>query len=167
MKQFSENELDVLWGILEKHEKELKAKGGYYVDVGYKYKGGKPTDILAIRVHVHEKKPEIALEPSQLIPRKIEEIPTDVIQSKPGKHQNRERRYDTLLGGIAVWNPKYRKFGTLGAIVYDAKDSSKVMGLSNWHILVRSGLLLDNFFAGQVKGTVNILLSFDLRHLIH
>lgn len=72
MKQFSENEEDVLLGILEKYEQELMGfKGVHYVDVGYKFIKGEQTDKLAIRVHVHEKKPESALEPSEMIRRDI------------------------------------------------------------------------------------------------
>lgn len=137
MKQFSENEEDVLLGILEKYEQELMGfKGVHYVDVGYKFIKGEQTDKLAIRVHVHEKKPESALEPSEMIRRDIEGIPTDVIQSNPVHQQDRQDRFDPLVGGIVVWNTRFRAHGgTLGAIVFDA-DTLEPMGLTNHHVLV-------------------------------
>lgn len=139
MKQFSEKEEDVLLGILEKYEEKLiGSKGIHYVDVGYKYIKGEQTDKLAIRVHVHEKKPESALKPSEVISREIEGVPTDVIQSNPVEEQDRQRRFDPLAGGIVVWNTRLRAYGgTLGAIVYDA-DTLEPMGLTNHHVLVRN-----------------------------
>jgi hypothetical protein len=52
-------------------------------------------DVLAIRVHIGEKKPESELEPSQVLPRDVENVPVDVIQSSPGLEQNpRDARFD-------------------------------------------------------------------------
>lgn len=155
MKPVSENELDDLLYILEKHEQELKAfKGVHYVDVGYKFKDGNPRDdILSIRAHVLEKKRLDELDPSQVIPPRIEEILTDVIQSNPETPLFSEEAannlketatnwlvsnqpFNPLVGGIAVWNPRYAFPGTLGMIVFDAK-TSEPLGLSNHHVFVR------------------------------
>ncbi len=136
MKRFSEQDQEALLEILRRHEDELNAfRGVHHVDVGYKFVNGKPTNKLAIRVHVWEKKPESELEAAQLLPRTIEGIPIDVIQSNPGLEQDREGRFDPLVGGIAVRNTRRRFGGTLGAIVFDA-DSGVAMGLSNHHVLV-------------------------------
>ncbi|TLD42298.1 MAG: hypothetical protein JETT_1413 [Candidatus Jettenia ecosi] len=155
MKPVSENELDDLLNILEKHEQELKAfEGVHYVDVGYKFKDGNPIDdILSIRAHVLEKKKLDELDPSQVIPPRIEEILTDVIQSNPeipflskeAANNLKEtatnwlvsnKLFDPLRGGIAVWNPRYAFPGTLGMIVFDAR-TSEPLGLSNHHVFVR------------------------------
>ena len=140
MKEFSEQEQETLLDVLSRHEQELKAyQGVHYVDVGYKFEDGKPTDELAIRVHVGEKQPESELESSQVLPREIENAPVDVIQSSPGLEQNpRDKRFDPLEGGIAVKNTRHTSFGTLGAVVFDAA-SSVPMGLSNHHVLVGQG----------------------------
>lgn len=140
MKEFSEQEQETLLDVLRRHEQEFKAyQGVHYVDVGYKFEDGKPTDELAIRVHVGEKQPESELESSQVLPRDIENVPVDVIQSSPVLEQNpRDKRFDPLEGGIAVGNQRHTFFGTLGAVVFDAA-SSVPMGLSNHHVLVGPG----------------------------
>lgn len=139
MKQFSEQDQEALLDVLRRHEEELKAfEGVHYVDVGYKFVNGKPTDELAIRVHVGEKKLETELQAAQVLPRNLEGVPIDVIQSNPGLEQDRDGRFNPLVGGIAVKNTRHSFFGTLGAIVFDA--ASKVpMGLSNHHVLVGQG----------------------------
>jgi hypothetical protein len=139
MKRFSEQEQEALLDVLRRHEQELKAyRGVHYVDVGYKFEDGKPTDELAIRVHVGEKQPESELESSQVLPRDIENVRVDVIQSSPALEQNpRDKRFDPLEGGIAVGNQRHTFFGTLGAVVFDAA-SSVPMALSNHHVLVGS-----------------------------
>jgi len=84
MKQFSEQEHEALLKAFKKRKAELmRRKGVHYVDVGYKFEQGKPTDKLAIRVHVYEKKPEAELKAVEILPRDLEKIPIDVIQSKP------------------------------------------------------------------------------------
>lgn len=136
MKQYSEQDQEALLDVLRRHEEELNAfRGVHYVDVGYKFVNGKPTNKLAIRVHVWEKKPESELEAAQLLPHTIEGILIDVIQSNPGLEQDREGRFDPLVGGIAVRNSRRSSGGTLGAIVFDT-DSRVAMGLSNHHVLV-------------------------------
>ena len=140
MKLFSEQEQEALLKVLEKHKAELMArKGVHYVDVGYKFEKGKPTDKLAIRVHVYEKKPESALESTEVLPRDIEGISLDVIQSRPELEQeayrNRDSRFNPLVGGVAVRNTRHGFFGTLGVVVFDAASLAP-MGLSNHHVFV-------------------------------
>lgn len=55
----------------------LKLPGVAGVDVGYKYVGGKKTDVIAIRVLVKEKK-DVPEEDS--VPKEIRGVPTDVIE---------------------------------------------------------------------------------------
>ncbi|KKO17959.1 MAG: hypothetical protein BROFUL_03357 [Candidatus Brocadia fulgida] len=54
MKQYSENELDVLLDILERYDKELQVEGVYYMDVGYRFKDGQRDDQLVCR-HINYK----------------------------------------------------------------------------------------------------------------
>ncbi len=70
--------LDEITRVKTEVEAELlKLPGVTGVDVGYKYVGGKKTDVLAIRVYVKQKRdvPE-----KYAIPKKIRGIPTDVIE---------------------------------------------------------------------------------------
>ena len=139
MKQYSEQDQEALLDVLRRHEQELKAfRGVHYVDVGYKFVNGKPTDELAIRVHVGEKQLESALEAEQVLPRDVEGVPIDVIQSNPGLEQSRDDRFNPLVGGVAAQNTRHSFFGTLGAIVFDA-TSRVPMALSNHHVFVGQG----------------------------
>jgi hypothetical protein len=158
MKQFSEQEQEGLLDILKRHEEELKAfEGVHYVDVGYEFEDGKPTDKLAIRVHVHAKKLESELRPSQVLPHEIEGVPVDVIQSNPELQQNRDQRFDPLVGGIAVQNTRHDFFGTLGAIVFDAV-SSVPMGLSNYHVFVNgTGQAGDNIAQPATTNSADVI----------
>jgi hypothetical protein len=63
----------------------LKLPGVTGVDVGYKYVGGKKTDELAIRVYVKKKGdvPE-----KYAVPKRIHDIPTDVIEQEFVLHSN-------------------------------------------------------------------------------
>ncbi len=134
MKRISEINQEALLDVLDRHEQTLMAYDGVqYVDVGYKFKNEQPTDVLAIRVHVHEKKPEAKLDSKQILPHSIGGVPVDVIQSNPQPQQDRRIRYDPLVGGIQVKNTRRKSSGTLGVIVYDAK-SLDPMGLSNYHV---------------------------------
>jgi hypothetical protein len=115
--------------------------GIIYIDMGYRYRDGEPTDDLAIRVHVYKKRRESELEDDNIIPKQIDNWPIDVIQSAP-KLQNSpaDERSDPVMGGIAIGNTRYlkgdsRMDGTLGMVVYDRK-TGQPMGLSNYHVLV-------------------------------
>jgi hypothetical protein len=137
----------------------LKRAGVTGVDIGYKYVGGKKTDVLAIRVYVAEKKDPKDVPKAEMIPKTIKGAKTDVIQRKFVLHPLRLRvadlevkadtgTYDPLKGGIsigpcrAVWcEPPdvpsagwYIFVGTLGAIVKD-NDSGDPMLLSNFHVM--------------------------------
>ena len=50
------------------------------VDIGYKYKDGKRTQVKAVRIHVKEKIPKNALESLDVFPTEIDGVPVDVIQ---------------------------------------------------------------------------------------
>lgn len=63
------------------YEKELMKKANVVgVMIGYKVKGGKKTDKLSIVCLVEKKVPEKELKKKDIIPPKIEDVPTDVVQ---------------------------------------------------------------------------------------
>ncbi len=73
--------LDEIRHIKEKVEKELlKLPGVTGVDIGNKYISGKKTDVLAIRIYVEKKKKDIS--ENEMIPKKFDNIPTDVIERR-------------------------------------------------------------------------------------
>ncbi|OYD15458.1 hypothetical protein CH333_05695 [candidate division WOR-3 bacterium JGI_Cruoil_03_44_89] len=137
----------------------LKCHGVTGVDIGYKYVGGKKTEVLAIRVYVEAKKNEKDIPKKELIPKTIKGVKTDVIQRKFVLHPLRVQvaeielktdtgTYDPLRGGISigpcrsVWlEPPdvpaagwYIFVGTLGVIVRD-NVSGDPMLLSNFHVM--------------------------------
>lgn len=73
--------LEEIRRVKEEVEKELlKIPGVTGVDIGYKYVGGKKTDVLAIRLYVEKKKKDVP--EKEMIPKKIDSIPTDVIERR-------------------------------------------------------------------------------------
>lgn len=72
--------------VKEMVESELLSRPGVTgVDVGYKEVGGKPTDVIAIRVYVAMKGDVAA---NQIVPREIQGIPTDVIERRFELHSS-------------------------------------------------------------------------------
>ncbi|MFC1463243.1 MAG: hypothetical protein ACFLMY_00190 [Candidatus Brachytrichaceae bacterium NZ_4S206] len=115
------------------------------IDVGYKYTNGERTGTLAVRIHVLEKIPELALEASEIFPEEILGFPVDVIQAdyKPlwqlgaeATTTDRRARLAQLQPGISIGHPGIT-VGTLGMIVRD-KRSGRPAILSNWHVLAGS-----------------------------
>ena len=49
------------------------------VGVGYKVKDGKRTSVISIRVYVNKKVAEKELKPEEILPKRIENVPVDVI----------------------------------------------------------------------------------------
>lgn len=68
--------------VKEKYESKLMNKAGVVgCSIGYKHTGGKKTDKLSIVCYVKDKKKEEDLKSKDIIPREIEGIPTDVVES--------------------------------------------------------------------------------------
>jgi len=147
--------------------KLLKLPGVTGVDIGYKEVGGKPTNIIAIRVLVEKKKPDPS--PSEKIPEEIDGHPTDVIERKFELHQFRARKaitelvpeadtgtYTPLKGGISIGPCRavngFVYAGTLGAIVRD-NQSGKHMLLSNFHVMCVD----NNFHVGDTQAQPSLV----------
>jgi hypothetical protein len=130
-------------------EHELLSRPGVTgVDIGYKEVGGVPTDQLAIRVLVADKKD---VPKAQQVPKEIDGHPTDVIERRFELHQLASRvkedklelqadtgTYDPLKGGCSLGPCRavggYVYVGTLGAIVRDNSTGRPLM-LSNFHVM--------------------------------
>ena len=118
------------------------------IGVGYKVKGGKPTQEISIQFTVRQKAAPEALESlrTEAIPKSFLiggiEVPTDVIQRQFSAEyrlvsetagSDRKKRLDPIVPGISVANVKVSA-GTIGSIVYDRSDGTPYI-LSNWHVL--------------------------------
>jgi hypothetical protein len=57
----------------------LRLPGVTGVDIGFKFVGGKKTNILAIRVYVKEKK---TVPEKEAVPKEVRGVPTDVIERR-------------------------------------------------------------------------------------
>ncbi len=125
-------------------ERELLTRNGVTgVDIGYKYKNGKRTKQVVIRVYVAEKQANISK--SDKIPKTIRGVKTDIIQAHASFHAD-DRPYTPITGGISFGqSEKFRLIqddgsvaliseqGTLGAIVRD-NLTEKPMFLTNHHV---------------------------------
>ena len=125
-------------------ERELLTRSGVTgVDVGYKYKKGKRTKQVVIRVYVAEKQADISK--LNKIPKTIRGIKTDIIEARASFHVD-DRPYTPITGGISFGQSEKFKLieadgtvaliseqGTLGAIVRD-NLTEKPMFLTNHHV---------------------------------
>lgn len=120
------------------HEhKLLQKKNVVGVGIGKKIVGGKQTEQDCITIMVSEKVPIQALSKADIIPQKIEDIVTDVVQVGTLRaFAKRTDRWRPAPGGISIGHYKITA-GTLGAIVKDKQTGKRVI-LSNNHVLANS-----------------------------
>jgi hypothetical protein len=120
---------------IDKHKKKLlKMENVVGVGYGVKEKRGKRTGEEAIVVLVEKKLPPRKLKNKDLVPQKLEDYQTDVIEI--GKIEflySRTSRLRPAQPGISVGHYKISA-GTLGAIVKDKKTGGPMI-LSNNHVL--------------------------------
>src|SRR5438552_14336077 len=80
LNEIGPEEQDRMLKLLRKHSKDLlKYPNVHRVDVGFEFKGGKPTGRLSIRAHVTEKKANRALPVKDRLPTELDGVPVDVI----------------------------------------------------------------------------------------
>ena len=122
----------------------LAIPGVIHVSVGLKATKGDITDQLCIRVYVKEKKNPNEIRASELIPREINGVPTDVNTVGVFEFTTDNTKYRPIKGGIQVTN-RYIDVndagtgtqlsrGTMGCVAIDKTDNAPVL-LSNWHVL--------------------------------
>lgn len=118
-------------------ESILKKANVVGVGTGYKQVGGSKTRDLCLVVLVRQKVPRVGLAPEDLVPAKIEGIPTDVMQvGELRALQARTERWRPAPGGVSLGHYKITA-GTFGAIVRD-RDTDARLILSNNHVLANS-----------------------------
>jgi hypothetical protein len=116
------------------HPKAMSIPGVHATSIGVKRVAGKPTDTLAIVVHVREKKSLDDVPLGERISKEIEGFPTDVIAHDLPTPCDDTGNYRPVLGGIQI--RVQDTLGTLGCIVQDNNDKS-ICILSNEHVLLK------------------------------
>lgn len=122
----------------ESHKERILSKPNVVgVGLGYKETHGKKTDELCVVALVRRKLPEAGLEPSELIPREVDGIPTDVIDVGELRAQAAPTdRWRPAPGGVSIGHYKITA-GTLGTVVRDRSTGERLI-LSNNHVLANS-----------------------------
>ncbi len=115
------------------------------VGVGKKIVDGKITETSAVRIYVAQKIDDSFLSKEDRLPKNIDGIPTDIIESppafltpaEPACTTNRQKQQRPMIGGISIAH----KDVTAGTIAYFCRsvkigdDPQKIYVLSNNHVL--------------------------------
>lgn len=122
--------------LLQQHSKGLLSRANVIATgVGYKVTGGKSTDVPSIICSVHRRVPASSLSPGDLVPRELDGVPTDVIETGPIRaFQSPTGSYRPAPGGVSVGHRDITA-GTLGCWVH---RNDQWMMLSNNHVLANS-----------------------------
>ncbi|MBS4021923.1 MAG: hypothetical protein KGZ79_05830 [Dethiobacter sp.] len=116
------------------------------VGIGLKRKDGVKTGVISLVALVEKKVAANMLREDEIIPRFVEDIPTDVLESGEfsaiarhtwyGRPLNRKIKTRPARPGLSIGH--YRvSAGTFGAVVFD-RDSGEPLILSNNHVLANS-----------------------------
>lgn len=123
-----------IYKALQKNRKKiLEIDNVVGVGVGYKEKGGKATGDESVVVFVKKKVNKGDLRSHQMIPEKVENLKTDVIEIGEIKLLTNTERYRPIRPGCSIGHYAISA-GTLGAVVRDRKSGEKLI-LSNNHVL--------------------------------
>ncbi|MEW5985825.1 MAG: hypothetical protein AB1791_04245 [Chloroflexota bacterium] len=173
--------------VLQQIRDEWLARPGVTaVGLGFKWRDGRMTQEVSIRVHVVHKKPLTELSETERFPKVIQGVPVDVVEatyspqsyplenalveagSSPAAAPRRNERHNPVLLGVSVGS-RFSTAGTLGAKVIDL-DNGQEMILSNWHVLAGSneaaaGLPIwqpGRIDGGQEQDTIATLSRWEL-----
>ncbi|KUO52878.1 MAG: hypothetical protein APF76_14730 [Desulfitibacter sp. BRH_c19] len=126
--------MNSIYKTLQKNKKRiLNIDNVVGVGVGYKEKKGKATSDESVVVFVKKKVNKGDLRAHQMIPEKVEETKTDVIEIGEIKLLTNKGRYRPVRPGCSIGHYAISA-GTLGAVVRDRKTGEKLF-LSNNHVL--------------------------------
>ena len=121
-------------------QQQLLAKQGVVgVGIGYKNAEEGNNDELSVVAMVEQKKPLVAIQDEDKIPRELDGVKTDVIEVGIMRAQvnsgSRDFWRPTIPAGVSIAHYMVTA-GTFGALVYDAGGTAYV--LSNNHVLANS-----------------------------
>jgi hypothetical protein len=122
----------------EAHKAEILAKPNVVgVGVGYKVRGPEQAPELSVVTLVRQKIAVDGLHPDDLVPRRVNGVPTDVVEvGELRAFQDRRQRWRPAPGGVSIGH--YRiSAGTLGVVVRDRLTGTRLI-LSNNHVLANS-----------------------------
>ena len=121
--------------IKDVHRKFLARENVVATGVGFKITKDKKTSELSIICSVAKKLPEAQLSKKALIPKIIDNIPTDVIETgRIRAFPARTDRWRPAPGGVSIGHEDITA-GTLGCLV---KKNNQIYILSNNHVLANS-----------------------------
>jgi len=117
----------------------LKRANVIGVGIGKKIVAGEETDEPAVIVFVEQKLPEAQLRKKDIVPKTVDEVKTDVVETGRLKAQAaadtpRTARWRPAPGGVSIGHVRITA-GTLGAVV---RTGGRRVILSNNHILANS-----------------------------
>jgi len=105
---------------------------GYSNILQRKIKGGRVTDIDAIRIYVTEKIPEEKLRKDEIIPKVVDGIPTDIIPIGRLRKKQYKGRYRPSPTGVSTSRADERASGTIGWWLVD--EDGYLYLMSNNHV---------------------------------
>ena len=104
------------------------------VGIGRKIIGGHMTAEMCLMALVRRKVPRAALSASELVPKRVDGAPTDVLQvGELRAMQARTGRWRPIPGGVSIGHYRITA-GTLGCVVRDRRSGDHLI-LSNNHVL--------------------------------
>jgi hypothetical protein len=103
------------------------------VGVGYKVTKGKKTDKLSVIVSVKEKVKQDKLLPNDVVPKTLNAVPTDVVETGNFVGTSTDR-WRPAPGGVSIGHVDITA-GTLGCLV---EKNDEIFILSNNHVLANS-----------------------------
>lgn len=147
MKDFEE-----IRSIKQEHSFSLLCKRAVLgVGIGKKEIRGQATEAMSIKILVQEKIRESLLPTSEILPKEIDGVPTDVIsissddpllrvrlRQSPMPENERTKRWRPAPGGVSVGHYLLNGAGTLGCWVSDSRSGEPLL-LSCWHVIANSG----------------------------
>jgi hypothetical protein len=146
--------------------------GVHGVGVGDKIVGGERTSDTSIRVYVTQKRPLEEIPPEERVPTEIEGVKTDVVEEPPitelqvagiplGTERADPHEYRPLRGGSQLARGGSSDLGTLGCLCDVTGDPSKVIALTNYHVIYDPPATDDNEEVGQPAGQSSSSESCD------
>ncbi|SHM19954.1 hypothetical protein SAMN05660826_00475 [Caldanaerovirga acetigignens] len=124
--------------VLRRYEKKLfSIENVVGTGLGYKIVEGRTTNEPAVIVLVKKKKPERELPRSQILPKKLENVMTDVIEVGEVRFLDvRTQKTRPAMPGVSIGHYKVTA-GTFGAVVKDEATGEPLI-LSNNHVLANA-----------------------------
>src|SRR5262245_39951309 len=159
----------------------MKIPGVLSVGYGFKRRAASVTRELSWVIFVRQKKPPSALSSSELIPRELFGIPTDVLTVARLQRLSclTLEKFDVLVGGCVISNLKHYvatgnlagdDVGTLGffGTLNNSSSRDNVVLLSNQHVIAANGAVRgDSFYQPRFTGSPpNLSLAKEDMHPI-